>query len=76
MATPYPFFTAIDSDIQRQRLNSAAYYGVEKRHTLLPSLQRAVEPGLPVIFARMRSLHVDIQAITWKRGNFNALIYE
>ena len=76
MATPYPFFTAIYSDIHRQRLNSAAYHGVEKRHTLRPFLQSAIEPGLLVIFARMRSLHVDIEAITWKRGNFNVLIDE
>ena len=76
MATPYPFFTATDSNIHRQGLNSAAVHGVVKRHASGASHPRAVEPGLLVVFTRVWRLNVDIWAITLEKGDINALIYE
>ena len=67
IATPYPIFTAINSNIYRQGLNSAAVHGVEKRHVLCASHPRAVEPGLFVILSWMRRLDVDVRAIFYRK---------
>ena len=76
IATPYPIFTAINSNIYRQGLDSASVHGVEKRHVLCASHPGAVEPGLFVILPWMRRLDVDIRAISYRNflDCFNLLV--
>ena len=67
IAAPNSGFSAIDSDINRQGLDSAAVHGVEERHPLCTSHPRAVEPGLLVIFTRKWRFDVDIWAISYRK---------
>ena len=75
MATPYPFFAAINSNIYREGLNSAAVHKVVKSHPLCALHPGAVEPGFLVIFARKRSVDVDIRAISCRKLIFFVFIF-
>ena len=83
IAAPNSVFTAIDSNINGQGLNSAAVHGVVKCHPLCASHPRAVEPCLLIIFTRKWRLNVNIWAITYRKlllmkslennGSFNSV---